>query len=280
MNALSTAEVVSRISDLPSLPIIVLDLLETIGKENIDIKSLSDRVARDQALAAKVLRLANSSVFGLSRRVATIPQAISVLGFETVRTLITAAAVAGNFSSNEKGAFNFNTFWRHALGTAISARVIARTLHVNQEYAFVAGLLHDVGRLVLVTLFSKQYDAVLDFRRENDCYLWEAERQVLEVDHAMIGEALTRHWRFPEAMQRAIAHHHDPHVREIGSLAAIVHVADVLAHALNLSGDPDELVPPLSDAVWKSLGINEGALMQALTETELQFSDASQILAG
>lgn len=280
MNALATTEVIARIRDLPSLPVVVLDLLDTIGKEDIDIKSLADRVARDQALAAKALRLANSSFYGMSRRVTTIPQAISILGFETVRTLITAAAVAGNFSANEQSAFNFTAFWRHALGTAICARVLARTLHVNQEYAFVAGLLHDIGRLVLVTFFTKQYDAVIAYRKERDCYLFEAERQVLEVDHAVIGEALTRQWKFPDAMQRAIAHHHDQQLRETGSLAAIVHVADVLAHALDQSAEEDDLVPPLSDTIWNSLGINEGSLMQVLKEADMQFSEGSQILAG
>jgi putative nucleotidyltransferase with HDIG domain len=278
MNALSVTEVVAKIRDLPSLPVLIMDLLNTIGKENVDIKSLAESVSHDQALTAKVLRLANSTFYGMSRKVRTIPQAISVLGFETVRTLITAAAVTDHFFGNDKSNFNFTAFWRHALGTAVCARVLARTLHVNQEYAFVAGLLHDIGRLVLVTFFSKQYDAVLAYRAEHDCYLFEAERQVLQVDHAVIGEALTQAWKFPEAMQRAVAHHHRLRLQADDSLAAIVHVADVLSHALDLSSDDEDLVPPLSQEIWNSLGISEGTMMQILRETETQFSEASQVL--
>lgn len=278
MSALSISEVVARIRDLPSLPVVVLDLLNTIGKEDIDVKSLADRVARDQAITAKVLRLANSSFYGMSRKVTTIPQAISILGFETVGTLITAAAVTEQFSGSAQSAFNYVAFWRHALGTAICARVLAKTLHVNQEYAFVAGLLHDIGRLVLVTFFSEQYEEVMTYRADHDCYLFEAEFEVLQIDHAVIGEALTQAWKFPEAMQKAVAHHHKPRAQEDSSLAAIVHVSDVLSHALDLSGERDELVPPLSDAIWTSLGIGEAAMMQILKETEMQFSEASQIL--
>lgn len=278
MSALTSSEVVARIRDLPSLPVVVIDLLNTIGKEDIDIKSLADRVARDQAITAKVLRLANSSFYGMSRKVTTIPQAISILGFETVRTLITAAAVTEQFSGKAQSTFDYLAFWRHALGTAICARVIAKALHVNQEYAFVAGLLHDIGRLVLVTFFTSQYEEVMAYRTDHDCYLYEAEFEVLQIDHAAIGEVLTQTWKFPEAMQKAVAHHHKPRVQEDSSLAAIVHVSDVLSHALDLAGDRDDLVPPLSDTIWASLGIGEATMMQILKETEMQFSEASQIL--
>jgi putative nucleotidyltransferase with HDIG domain len=280
MSALTIPEVIGKVRDLPSLPVIVMELLDTIGKEDIDIKTLADKVSRDQALTAKTLRLANSSFYGLQRKVTTIAQAISVLGFQSVRTLITAAAVTGSFAANRQSNFNFPAFWRHSLGTAVCARSLARHAHVNPEYAFMAGLLHDIGRLVLVTCFSEQFDQALAYRDEHDCCLLEAERETLGVDHTMVGGALAEHWKFPSVIQKAVANHHEPDAQETGSLAAIVHVADVIAHGLDLSADTSDLVPPLSDAAWNSLGLSEAHVMETLKDTQTEFDEASQVLAA
>jgi putative nucleotidyltransferase with HDIG domain len=278
MTTLTIPEVISKVRDLPSLPVIVMELLDTIGKEDIDIRTLADKVSRDQALTAKTLRLANSSFYGLQRKVTTIPQAISVLGFQTVRTLITAAAVTGSFTANAHSKFNFHAFWRHSLATAITARSLARHTHVNQEYAFMAGLLHDIGRLVLVTCFPEQYDEALAYRDQQDCYVSEAELERLGAEHTVVGGALAEHWKFPPVIQKAVVHHHAPEAQETGSLAAIVHVADVIAHGLDLSGDPADLVPPLSDKTWSSLGLTSVLIMETLEETQEQFGEASQVL--
>ncbi|HJV52279.1 MAG TPA: HDOD domain-containing protein [Noviherbaspirillum sp.] len=280
MNTLSIPDIAARIRDLPSLPVVVVDLLDSIGKENIDTKALAEKVSHDQALTAKALRLANSSFYGMPRKVSSISQAISILGFQNVRTLIMAAGVTGNFPAADTCAFDFQGFWRHALGCAVCAKALARQLHVNQEYAFMSGLLHDIGRLVLVTFFWQQYNAALAYRKAHDCYLYEAEHEVLKIDHAMIGQALAENWKFPDALQKAVAHHHAAQAQEAGSLAAVVHIADVFSHALDLSGSDDDLVPPLSAGVWESLGIQEAAMMQVLQETEKQFAEACQILVA
>ncbi len=269
-----------KVCDLPTLPAIVMELLDTIGKDDIDIATLADKVSHDQALTAKALRLANSSFYGMQRKVTTISQAISILGFQNVRTLITAAAVTSSFSAKQHSAFNFAAFWRHSMASAVCAKSLARHLHVNQEYAFMAALLHDIGRLVLVTCFSADYDEVLAYRAQHDCYLYEAEHQILTVDHALVGHALTEHWKFPSAIQKAVAHHHDPEALDAGLLAMIVHVADVMAHALDLSGEEHDLVPPISDVVWNKFSLGSNVVMETLQETQTQFAEASQVLAA
>lgn len=280
MSALTIPEVIGKVRDLPSLPVIVMELLDTIGREDIDIKTLAAKVSHDQALTAKTLRLANSSFYGLPRKVTTIAQAISVLGFQSVRTLITAAAVTGSFAANQRSTFNFHAFWRHSLAAAVAARSLARHAHVNEEYAFMAGLLHDIGRLVLVTCYPDQFDLTLTWRDEHDSYILAAELEVLGVDHTMVGGALAEHWKFPAVIQKAVANHHNPDMQDIGSLATIVHVADVFAHALDLSADPNDLVPPLSDAAWNSLGLSQALVMEILEDTQAQFEEASQVVVA
>ena len=280
MTTLSLTDVIKNIRDLPALPVVVIELMNTLEQEDSNTHVLAEKVSRDQALTAKTLRLANSSFYGMQSKVTTIHQAIAILGFNSVRTLVTAAAVLGNFSSSENDAFNLQGFWRHSIATALCARSLARQLHVNQDYAFMAGLLHDIGKLVLVTRSPQHYAKVIAHQAAQDCYAIEAERTVLGIDHAMVGRALAEHWKFPVLMQQAIASHHAPDGQGEGSLASIVHVADCMVHALDLCGDEQDLVPPVSALAWTSMNLDQDVLMRVFRETEMQFDDASQILVS
>jgi putative nucleotidyltransferase with HDIG domain len=271
-------EIVKQIQDLPSLPAIVMDLLNSIDQEDLDIGVLAQKVTLDQALTAKTLRFANSSFYGTPTKVTTIQQAITVLGVQTVRNLITAAAMTGCFPKGKINFFDFKAFWRHSIATAICANVLARHLRINQDYAFTAGLLHDIGRLVLVTRFPDFYEQVLAYRAEHDCYLIEAERAVLDIDHVMAGHALASHWNFSDVLQRAIVGHHEPEKIDDDSLAAIVHVADAITHALDLSANEDDLVPAMSMVAWKKLGMDEKICMHAFKQTLEQFEGLSRLL--
>lgn len=272
-------EIVKQVQDLPSLPVVVMDLLRSIDEEDADIGALAEKVTLDQALAAKTLRFANSSLYGSPAKVTTIQQAITRLGVATVRNLITAAAMTGSFPKGAITFFNFTAFWRHAIGTAICANVIARHVRADADYAFTAGLLHDIGRLVLVTRFPQHYERALAYRAEHDCPMLVAERAVLDVDHAMAGHALACHWHFSEVLQHAIAAHHDPDSAPSDTLTAIVHVADAIAHALDLSAQEDDLVPPVSDAAWKLLGMNDKLCRQVFDDTLQQFEGINRLLA-
>lgn len=278
MSTLSPSDIAKGIRALPALPVVVLEVLKSFEQPDASVGALAEKVAKDQALAAKTLRIANSSFYGLSRKVTTIQQAITILGFDSVRTLVAAASVTDIFKDQPDGRFDFRAFWRHAIGTGLCARMLAREMTINQDYAFVCGLLHDVGRLVLVTSFREQYNAAMHYRDERDCYVIEAERAVIEMDHSTVGRALADYWKFPLIMQRAIGNHHDPQGEDLGDVPAVVHVADAIAHALGLTRDDDDLVPVVSDAAWKSLGLDAGSVRRVFRDTEAEFEEACQIL--
>lgn len=275
---LSYDDVVRTLDDLPSLPAVVMELLNSIDQDDVDISVLAKKVSYDQALTAKTLRLANSSLYGLQVKVTTIQQAITFLGFQTTRNLITAAAVTGCFAEGHCPGFDHKAFWRHSIATAACAKVLARQMRFNQDYAFTAGLLHDIGRLVLVSCFPEQYAATIAHRAEHDCYLLEAERAVLGVDHVDAGLALAEHWNFSDTMRLAIGGHHDPEQPGAGFLAAIIHVADAIVHALDLAQVQDDLVPPVSTVAWTALGLDEEIYLQLFRETELQYEEISMVL--
>lgn len=271
-------DVVKNLDDLPSLPAVVMELLNSIDQEEVDIAVLAKKVSHDQALTAKTLRLANSSLFGLQVKVTTIQQAITFLGFQSTRNLITAAAVTGCFADKQCPGFDHRTFWRHSIATAACARVLARHVRFNQDYAFTAGLLHDIGRLVLVTSFPELYAQVLAYQQANDCYALEAERAVIGIDHVEAGLALAEHWNFSDTMRLAIAGHHEPEKPGAGFLATIIHVADAVVHALDLVQKPDDLVPPVSTVAWQALNLSEEACLHLFRETELQYEEIALVL--
>jgi putative nucleotidyltransferase with HDIG domain len=278
MSAITLEQAVDNLRDLPTLPLVVTELITTFGRADVSVGELAAKVANDQALTAKTLRLANSSFYGLQRKVRTIEQAIAVLGLDSVRSLVTSAGIIDNF--NGGGAFDYAGFWRHAVGTALCAKSLARLAKCNQEFAFVSGLLHDIGRLVLITRFPAQYEAVIAHRNGADCDMLEAERAVLGLDHAVVGRALAEHWKFPPLIQRAIAHHHAPMAQDLGAIPSVVHVADAIVHALDLAGHADERVPAIAEDAWSSIGIDAAGLRQVFEDTESEFDNACQILTA
>ncbi|NHZ81231.1 HDOD domain-containing protein [Massilia sp. CCM 8695] len=276
----SIDDVVKRIRDLPSLSTVVVELLSTMDQEDIDVHVLGAKIALDQSLTAKTLRLANSSFYGMSSKVTTIHQAISVLGFHSIRTLVTACAVTGSFPAGVSGGINLQAFWRHSVATAVCAKLLAVHLKLNADTAFTAGLLHDIGTLVLATRFPAEYSAMLAYRKEHDCYIIEAERAVIGVDHAMAGAALAAYWKFPAAMQESVASHHHLDAAGTPTLPLLIHAANVFAHALDLSGEEDDLVPPLSQTLWMSLALSEADCAKLFRDSESTFVDMCKILVS
>ncbi|WP_294250172.1 HDOD domain-containing protein [Propionivibrio sp.] len=278
--ALELPQVVGQIGTLPSLPAVIMELIQSLGDENIDTHQLAKKIGSDQALVAKMLRVANSSFYGLQGKVTSIQDVVVVLGLRSVRTLAMAAAVTGSFSSrNAVPGFDFSSFWRHSMGTALCARALARRLKLSEENAFTAGLLHDIGRLVLVACFPAHLTAVMAYRNTHDCLWLDAERAVIGIDHAGIGEALTAHWKFPSSIRESVACHHALDACEHSPLTGVVHVADVIAHALELSRGAPSLVPLLCGGVWDSLTLVEKDFQAIFGEVETQFEGACQMLS-
>ncbi|HZX27735.1 MAG TPA: HDOD domain-containing protein [Telluria sp.] len=258
MGSLVLPDVVKSVRSLPALPALVADVIATMGDEDADIGALADKIALDLGLAAQVLRLANSSFYGLPTRVNTVGQAISVLGFHNLRNLVTVCAVTGNFKQDSTSGLHYATFWRHSIGTAVCARLLAGRVGVAEETAFLAGLLHDVGILALASVYPELYAQTRAHRRSADCLDIEAERAVLGIDHALVGSELMGHWRFPPAIREMVASHHD-YNPAAAPLVGLIQGANALAVALDLAGDDDAQVPDLPQHVWDLLQLDEGA---------------------
>ncbi|MFZ6798233.1 HDOD domain-containing protein [Undibacterium sp. Di24W] len=275
---ISLEEVINKINDLPTLPQVAQEMLSDLNSDDISLDTIVEKVALDQSLAAKVLKVANTSYYGANSKVVTIQQAISMLGTKNLKNLIRTSIFTHNLPVANCRGFDSFGFWRHNIATAICAELISRSLHLKHDFAFTAGLLHDIGRLVLVSRFPKKYEEVIRCATEKDCSLLDAERTILGVDHVSVGLILALQWNFSDAIQDAIRGHHEPDHKELNSIASIVHVANAIVHALDLCDNPHEMVPAVSQFAWDNLGLSEEAYIAIFEETEMRFEALNQII--
>lgn len=284
MTPLTLEEVLADVQQLPSLPAVIGELIATLDNENANIDQLADGIAKDQSLAARALRVANSSFFGIQHKVASIHDAIVILGFRAVGSLVTAASITSFFKPPAQSGFDLVRFWRHGIGTALCARALARGIPGNAgldpEAGFTCGLLHDIGVLVLLTSQPTHYAAVLAYRDLHDVDLVEAEWKVLGFDHAQVGAAVATRWRFPAEVARAVALHHVPGDNPNSPLVDLTHVANILAHGLDLAGNPRAMVPPLDLRVWLRLGLDHTSLRELFSNIEREHEIFCDLLSG
>ncbi len=207
-----------------------------------------------------------------------IKHAGTLLGIHTLHGIITAAGIIDHFPPIAKEQrFDRNSFWLHSIGTGIAAQVLARRCGHDPEQAFTAGLLHDVGKLVLAVYFEQDFTNVLLYRDKYDCLIREAEEQVLGFDHTEIGSRVARHWKLPTALISAIRFHHNLS-EHTSVLAELVHVADILCRGLDIGHGGDNLIPILDENVLARLGFDWGDLKTALPEIECLNTSASMLL--
>ena len=271
--------VAARIAALPSLPSVAAELLSGDAIEELDVAPLARRIAADQVLAARALRVANSPFYGMPGMVGSIQEAIVVLGFRAVRSLVISAAAVQALASLKPGRnFSPRTFWRHSVGTAVAARHLAMLSGRNAEAAFTAGLLHDIGQLVLCVAFPRHYAAVLARSQGHELPLVAAELEYLGLTHAEAGAMRATRWGLPQSMREAIALHHQPDEARADSLVDLTHVANVLAHGLEFSTPLEEPVPPLSDTAWNRLNIDWARLAPTLDQIANEFEDTLHAL--
>jgi len=248
-------QVLARADALPALPQIVAKILDMLGDEGANAEMLSQHIVSDPAVVARLLAAANAGAIGASGRVNSVRQAIMLLGVSRVRNITLATAIIDRF--NAAPPFDARRLWLHSVGVAVCAQEVARRAELDVDVAYTAGLLHDIGQLLLFVFDPAAYAEVLRLRTERDIDIVDAEREYLGVDHAHVGGELARIWKLPEAVADAIAAHHvwDGNEPE-NEMADAIHVAEVLSHALNLGGVADTRVPYLSDISCARMGID------------------------
>jgi len=256
-------EVLDTLQQLPTISAVVQKVIASFDDPNLDAHTLARKIAQDQGLVTKVLRVANSAFYGLPRQVGSIQEAVVVLGFANVRTLVIAAGLVGAFpAARESALFDRKKFWHDSARIALCARLLAKQLKQNQEIAFTAGLLSGVGQIVLDVCLPKEFGRVL--QQAGAGSLIEVEQTLLGFDHATIGAEVAKRWNFPAAIQHAIRFHYAPVQEPFEPISAIVSVAAQLVQGLDSGAAPDELPQHLPETVTNRLGLDWDAIMTCL----------------
>lgn len=268
---LDPALVLQRVRSLPTLPAIVLALEQAVRDDAAPVARILGLIGGDAALTATALRLANSSFFRVSGRVVSLRDAVQILGLRAVSSAVTTAAVMNSFGAMACPVFDARRHWRHSLAVALGAQRLAEQRGLDACTAYTSGLLHDLGTLALAVFFPQPWAAARAAGAEGaaaDGLPLALERQHLGIDHAEVGGMVARHWRLAPAVAEAIAGHHEPPPGG-GALADVVHLADNIAHALDLgSGAGGDLVPPLAAGVWERVAPGADELQQLFAHIE------------
>jgi putative nucleotidyltransferase with HDIG domain len=224
----NTDRVLQKIKELPPLPLVVQKLIKVMDSDMSSAEDISRVLSSDQAMASKVLKLVNSSFYGLSGQVSTISRAVVILGVGAIRNLALGLSVAKIMSRGGQGAVQM-AFWEHSLANAAAAETLARAKgYIDPEEAFVAGLLHDIGHLVFLLALPEEFTAIM---QGDHNHILEREKEITGLTHAQAGQKLLKHWKLPRNLEQAIRFHHNGPVITGGDdpLASAVAMADALA---------------------------------------------------
>lgn len=247
---------VARTPGLGMLPQVTAQILKLVDNPNASPRQVGALIERDAGLASKLLKTANSSYYGMPGKVRTVSQAISVMGLSAVRSTIVSQAyqqMAGGRAHARR--FDKVAFWQHSLATAVAARILARFKGWRDpEEAFLAGLLHDAGRLVMDRFLTNEFDQAIALSLERGCPLIDAEREVLGYSHVEVGLMLGEQWQLPDSLMEGIHHHHGSVSFEQSPLGCLIHAANVLAHQAGFGiGAP--VIYEMSPEVLESLSM-------------------------
>jgi HD-like signal output (HDOD) protein len=264
--------------ELATLPEVYVRLLAALHSEKASSGDLADIIGRDPSLTAKLLKLANSPLYGSRGPVDSIVRAVAMAGQKELTTLVTGLAALSAFSDIAPGLCDMRMFWRHAAACGIYASLLARSVPgTTPDRAFVGGLLHDIGQLVILRKLPAAAGRTLLLSRVEGLPASEAEIAVLGFDHAAVGRALLAGWNFPESLIAMAADHHHPDGSPQSRDTALVHIADILATAWvwpAFSGPP---VPPAAEAAWRSLGLPETILADVAEAGDAGISEIESI---
>lgn len=219
------------IENLPTLPIVLRQVQRIMDSPNSNMNQIAAVVAKDQALASKTIRLVNSAYYGLRTRIPSICQAIVILGLNTLYNLMLGLSVVKTFDTSRLLGFDPQKFWEHCFGTALLSKKLAeKTGYSDPEECFIAGLLHDMGRLVLQQFLNNEFEQALLKSESDKKTLFLMEREVIGFDHSQVGMWLAEKWNLPEMLKVVLRYHHEPKMLP-GELARYSQVLSIIAYA-------------------------------------------------
>jgi putative nucleotidyltransferase with HDIG domain len=277
---LTPQRLVASIKDLVTLPDVAMRIARMVNDPNSSAADIGREVSKDPALTARLLRIANSPALGQNGKVATISRAITLLGVRQVRDLTVGLTAVRTFDGIGNELVTMASFWRHSVLCAVAATQIAeRRKGSRDDSPFIAGLLHDIGQLVLYSRAPElaRRALLMSVDDPDDMGLYVCEREVMGFDHAAVGVALARNWGLPLALQECIEFHHEPERAPSHPLeAATIHVANSVAVLAEIGSTDLTDAPRISDAALRATKLDAASLTEIIAKTREAAEDVLQ----
>ena len=263
-------KIVDGIVGLPTLPTVLTNVTKMMQNPRVSAAQVGGVIQSDVSLTSKILKLVNSAFYGFPNRISTVTHAIVILGFNAVRSTAMSVSVFDSFGGGgESEGFDRMAFWKHSIGCGASARILAKRVNFKElEEAFIAGLLHDIGLIILDQYVHDEFVKIIKIVQEKECLIREAEKEVLGgITHNDLGGWLGRKWNMAPVLVEIIESYPDPSsASDNYLLVSIIHVADILTRALDVGDCGDSRMPLINKSAWEKLGIDMAELPSIMQE--------------
>ncbi|MDD5091260.1 MAG: HDOD domain-containing protein [Candidatus Wallbacteria bacterium] len=278
----NTMSIIDRIEKLPTLPAVLMKVIETAENENSTAADLNKIISRDQALTGQILKLANSAYYGFPRSITKITEAVVIMGFKTVKGLCLSATVCSMFKSDEKvGNFSPRELWRHSVAVGICAEVIAKRIRSKMvEELFTLGILHDMGILMVMEFLKEDFVTIQTKTELEQRRLSEVEKEIIGMDHGLIGKSLSQKWKIPKLIGDVIGFHHTPQYAfgDAKEMAAIIYLANLICELKKIGHDGEYIIPPLAREPFLTLGLEKNDIKPVADQMDQEMAKAQEFL--
>jgi len=267
--------------ELSSLPFIYIKINDAVKNPRSSIKDISDIISGDPNLTTRLLRLVNSAFYGFPSKVETVSRALLMVGTQQMRDLALATSVMSLFKGIPGRLVSMESLWRHSVACGLAAGMLAtvRQSEANVERFFTAGIIHDIGRLVIYKKIPETAQEMILRCRASKEPLYLIEKEVLGFDHSDLGRMLAQSWNLPPSLAEVLAYHHFPQeAKQYPIETCVVHIADYIAHGMQLGNSGEHYLPPLDEKVWELSGIPESVLSSISDQLRPEFEDLVQSL--
>ena len=270
---------ISKVDSFPTLPTIYTSLLEATSNPRSTVQDVANVLTQDQSSVTKLLKVINSPLYGLSSKITSISQAIMLLGFTEVKNVVLALSVIDIFSSVGKDlAVSMVEMWKHSIAVGVIARLLGVKLKIGDvENYFVAGLIHDIGKLFFITTFKENYIQVVQKVQENNASLSDYENKVFGMNHDDVGLLLANKWDLPDILVNAIKYHHTGKDAN-DKLCSCVHLANTMAKCMNLGESFELEINQPNFEIWNTLNFSSGSLTELYDPIVEAFNQSASIL--
>lgn len=265
---------------LPAAPTLVVKLNRVMEDPHASASDVAQIVSTSPSLTALMLRIVNSAAFGLPRKVDRISRAVSLLGTREISSLALGISVMQAFRNIPDDLIDMTSFMMHSLACATIARILAALANISHtEQLFIAGLLHDIGKLILFKYFPEHAKALfcLSLNPGGDRSVYEIEKSTMGKTHSQVARLLLKKWNFPRSLQDNIICHHTPSRSQTPAEAAIIQVADIMAHGMGFGSSGERIIPGFDENAWEQTGISPNTIKMAIRQATHQLKAAESI---